>query len=548
MIFEYKYRGFSQVASTPRSTEMSFVPDANRDPLWFQGQLNEKLPFREAISALHQVVTSDLRLQIKDRSEYKLWAQQQEEVWLAEYMEGSIANKARLEEVRQEYEALREQKHQAMKPFYDARQKYFDHIYRFDRLLWIVLDPIISVHPDEIFFECFSQDESSYGRLSCSHEVFNTMGDFRCGTTNIDYSRALYDEFSRIRNYKTTELKIDPEGFEVSTGEDYSLREEKIDVPDSWVRGFLQVSSAMTLEGTHLTLDPMDFHAICFHLKRRKEKKGPRSLRFKLVPGQPPVITVDPWGIDIVCRRSQHEATEATEIRIWGRRRLLILERMIPVAQKIRVKLLGYGLPSFWQVEMGLMKFTLGLSGWTANDWSKAGQFDLLAPRAKVSAETVQRVLGQLNQDWSASSQSLANQLGLENKDVLAALVTGTQAGIVVRDLNDDLWRSRALSKEPLPLSKLRFANERESLAQELIAAGAVSTQVEARLHGRRITGTVKDRDKTYDVDLEIDGDERLVKAKCTCNFFSQNKLRQGPCEHILAARLAQTPPLLPSR
>ena len=548
MIFEYKYRGFSQVASTPRSTEMSFVPDANRDPLWFQGQLNEKLPFREAISALHQVVTSDLRLQIKDRSEYKLWAQQQEEVWLAEYMEGSIANKARLEEVRQEYEALREQKHQAMKPFYDARQKYFDHIYRFDRLLWIVLDPIISVHPDEIFFECFSQDESSYGRLSCSHEVFNTMGDFRCGTTNIDYSRALYDEFSRIRNYKTTELKIDPEGFEVATGEDYSLREEKIDVPDSWARGFLQVSSAMTLEGTHLTLDPMDFHAICFHLKRRKEKKGPRSLRFKLVPGQPPVITVDPWGIDIVCRRSQHEATEATEIRIWGRRRLLILERMIPVAQKIRVKLLGYGLPSFWQVEMGLMKFTLGLSGWTANDWSKAGQFDLLAPRAKVSAETVQRVLGQLNQDWSASSQSLANQLGLENKDVLAALVTGTQAGIVVRDLNDDLWRSRALSKEPLPLSKLRFANERESLAQELIAAGAVSTQVETRLHGRRITGTVKDRDKTYDVDLEIDGDERLVKAKCTCNFFSQNKLRQGPCEHILAARLAQTPPLLPSR
>ncbi len=548
MIFEYKYRGFSQVASTPRSTEMSFVPDANREPLWFQGQLNEKLPFREAISALHQVVTSDLRLQIKDRSEYKLWAQQQEEVWLAEYMEGSIANKARLEEVRQEYEALREQKHQAMKPFYDARQKYFDHIYRFDRLLWIVLDPIISVHPDEIFFECFSQDESSYGRLSCSHEVFNTMGDFRCGTTNIDYSRALYDEFSRIRNYKTTELKIDPEGFEVATGEDYSLREEKIDVPDSWVRGFLQVSSAMTLEGTHLTLDPMDFHAICFHLKRRKEKKGPRSLRFKLVPGQPPVITVDPWGIDIVCRRSQHEATEATEIRIWGRRRLLILERMIPVAQKIRVKLLGYGLPSFWQVEMGLMKFTLGLSGWTANDWSKAGQFDLLAPRAKVSAETVQRVLGQLNQDWSASSQSLANQLGLENKDVLAALVTGTQAGIVVRDLNDDLWRSRALSKEPLPLNKLRFANERESLAQELIAAGAVSTQVEARLLGRRITGTVKDRDKTYDVDLEIDGDERLVKAKCTCNFFSQNKLRQGPCEHILAARLAQTPPLLPSR
>ena len=548
MIFQYKYRGFSEVKSTPRQTAMSFVPDASRDPLWFQGKLREKLPFREAISALHEVVTGDLRLQVKDREEYKLWAKQQEEVWLAEFMEGGIANKARLAEVRDELEVLRRDKQEAMAPFYKAQNKYFNHLLLTDRAMWFVLDPIITVHPDQVFFECFSQDESSYGRLSCSHEVFESMGDYRCGTTNIDYSRALYDEFSRIRGYKETELKIDPEGFEVATGEDYSLREEKIDVPDSWVRGFLQVSSAMTVDGTDLELDPMDFHAICFHLKRRKEKKGPRSLRFKLEPGQPPVITVDPWGTEIVCRRSVHYATESSEIRIWGRRRLLVLQRMIPVASKIRVKLLGYGLPSFWQVEMGPMKFTLGLSGWTANDWTKAGQFDLLAPRTKVSAETVQRVLGELGKDWRSDSQSLATSLGLNRKEVLGALIAGTQAGLVVRDMESDVWRSRALSKDPLPLSSLRFTNERESLASTLVAARAVTSQVETRLHGRRIVGIVQDQDKKYTVDLEIDGDERLVKAACDCNFFQQNKLRQGPCEHILAARLAQTPPPLPPR
>ena len=172
---------------------MSFVPDASRDPLWFQGQLREKLPFREAISALHEVVTGDLRLEVKDREEYKLWAKQQEEVWLAEFMEGSIANKARLAEVRDELQVLRLEKQKAMRPFYKAQQKYFNHLLIHDRTMWFVLDPIITVHPDEVFFECFSQDESSYGRLSCSHEVFETMGDFRCGTTNIDYSRALYN-------------------------------------------------------------------------------------------------------------------------------------------------------------------------------------------------------------------------------------------------------------------------------------------------------------------------------------------------------------------
>ena len=548
MIFQYKYRGFSQVRSTPQQTAMSFVPDAGRDPLWFDGTLREKLPFREAISALHEVVTGDLRLQVKDREEYQLWAKQQEEVWLAEFMEGGIVNKAKLSEVRDELDNLRKQKHEALKPFYQARQKYFNHLLKWDRAMWFVLDPIITVHPDQIFFECFSQDESSYGRLSCSHDVFDTMGDFRCGTTNIDYSRALYDEFSRIRDYKSTKLTIDPSGFEVSTDEDYSLREEKIDVPDSWVRGFLQVSSAMTLDGTDLEIDPMDFHAICFHLKRRKEKKGPRSLRFKLEPGQPPIITVDPWGTEIICRRSLHYATESTEIRIWGRRRLLVLQRMIPVADKIRVKLLGYGMPSFWQVEMGAMQFTLGLSGWTANDWSKAGQFDLLAPRTAVSPETVQRVVEALGKDWRATSQSLASTLNLSHQDTLGALVAGTQAGLVVRDLNGELWRSRALSKNPLSLGELRFSNERESLAHALLTGQSVKVKVEKRLHGRLIKGRVKDGHKEHLVELHIDGDERLVKAKCDCNFFQQTKLRQGPCEHILAARLSQTPPPLQKR
>ena len=35
-----------------------------------------------------------------------------------------------------------------------------------------------------------------------------------------------------------------------------------------------------------------------------------------------------------------------------------------------------------------------------------------------------------------------------------------------------------------------------------------------------------------------IDADERMIRAECTCNFYSQNKLHKGPCEHILATRM----------
>ena len=109
----------------------------------------------------------------------------------------------------------------------------------------MLFDPVITVHPDEVFFECFSHDESSYGRLGAGYEVFEDIGEFACGTTNIDYSAALYDEFQKIRTYKETRFEIDPSGFDVRTTGEAEYREVKIDLPDSWVRGFLQVSSAM---------------------------------------------------------------------------------------------------------------------------------------------------------------------------------------------------------------------------------------------------------------------------------------------------------------
>ena len=60
----------------------------------------------------------------------------------------------------------------------------------------------------------------------------------------------------------------------MQTDDDDALNETKIDVPDSWVRGFLQVSSAMTLPAYYFDLHPMDIHNICFLLRRRRETQG----------------------------------------------------------------------------------------------------------------------------------------------------------------------------------------------------------------------------------------------------------------------------------
>ncbi|QDG53069.1 SWIM zinc finger family protein [Persicimonas caeni] len=532
MLFEYKYKGFSGVKTTPKKTAMSFVPDAARSPTWFRGTVHQALPFREAISALHDVVVSDLRYTPKDREEYKRWVAEQEEVWLAEYMSRAADNKARIEEIRRELSEVYSRKQQLLKPFYTARQRYFDYLWKNNRDWWYVLDPVITVHPDEVFFECFSEDESTYARLSCGHEVFTQLDDFACGTTNIDYSAELYDEFQKIRTYRDTELTVDPQGFSVQTAEDEAHREVKIDLPDSWVRGFLQVSSAMNLPGYDIDLHPMDLHNICFKLRQRREKEGPRSLRFQLEPGEPVSIVFDPWGTVLECPRSTYHGHRTEEVRIWGRRRLHVLERLIPVAKSVKLKLLGYGMPSFWLVDLGDMQFTLGLSGWTANDWSKQGNFDLLAPRADVTPDISKKVLEELDKQWVASSQTLAQSLQLPHADVLGALSAATQAGLAIYDLSKEVWRARPLSREPLPLEKLRFENEREEKAMRLIGEAQVSVErgAQARVLRGRVHGN--------EVRVVIDLDERMVEGECTCNFHGQNKLRKGPCEHILATRM----------
>ncbi|MCH2045721.1 MAG: SWIM zinc finger domain-containing protein [Saprospiraceae bacterium] len=543
MLFNYKYGGTSSVASNANSTAMSFAPDTLREPTFFVGQLSNKIPFREAISALNAVVVSDLRFKPQDKTAYLEWAKQQEELWLAEYM-GEMVNmdelNNRIKDINTRIKEINTEQGKIMGPFNKAKREYFNYLYEKDKDAWFVLDPVITVHPDEMFFECFSQDESTYGKLSCSYNVFKNINEFECGTTNIDYSSALYNEFQKIRDYKETDFKVDPSGFEVQTGNDDLYKEVKIDLPASWVRGFLQVSSAMTLPATSIEMHPMDIYNICLYLRRFKETKGPRSLRFKLEPNQPVKIIVEPWNYEIKCVRSFYHGKDSKEIRIWGRRRLLTLERLIPIARRFTVTLLGSGLPSFYEADLGDMVFTLGLSGWTANDWSRAGNFDLMAPRTNVDATTKKTVFEALKKNWKEDIGGLSNRLGLSTDIVSGALAAYTQAGRVIYDRYNGVYRVRELSRDPLDMKQLRFSSPQEEKANQLVNSNKVQLEVENLGDGKvKLKGTVQDRYRTYNPILVIDADERIIQASCDCNHYNMNKMRKGPCEHMLALRIA---------
>lgn len=541
MQFDYRYLGETNVQNNAEQTGVSFAPDTRRQPTFFDGRLAQKLPFREAMSALHQVVVSDLRFAPKDRTDYFNWLKENEPRLLAEFINEETTAQGNVDEritvIRDELADIGRQMSVRMKPYRQAERRYFEYLYKYNRDAWYVLDPVITIHPDELFFECFSRDESSYGRLSCDFNVFEQMGEFACGTTNVDYSQQLYDEFQKIRGYKSTQLTVDPSGFEVAVEHEEPYREVKIDLPDSWVRGFLQVSSAMTLPATHLRLHPMDIHNICLLLRRQHERHGPRSIRWRLQPGQPLELVFEPWGKVLRCPRTICEVTEPQEIRMWGRRRLQILERLIPLAKHFDVHLLGTGMPAFFVADLGPMKFTLGLSGWTANDWSQSGNFDLLAPRAEVDELTSRRIFSALQETWQESATSLGRRLGLAAGVVMSGLTAYVQAGRVVYDLPKQVYRIRELYREPLPIDRLRYANPREEAAARFVTHNLVT--LDPPIATNELSGTVLDNAREFSPQLRFDDDDRIIDGQCTCHFYHQNKLYKGPCEHMLAIRLA---------
>src|SRR5262249_35234472 len=172
------------------------------------------------------------------------------------------------------------------------------------------------------------------------------------------------------------------------------------DLPPTWLRGFMQLQAAMSLPARRVPVSREGLYAVLAYLKRRRPRTSPRALRFELTPGAPVELVLEPWEVRVKLHDHRYDGPRAETIRAWGRDRLLTLARLLPLADGADVFLLGTGLPSFWSVRMGGMRFLLGLSGWTANDWtSGGGALADLAPPAEPSED----LLGDIAAAFQAS-------------------------------------------------------------------------------------------------------------------------------------------------
>lgn len=546
MNISFVYRGRSHVADKGGAQVVSLAPNLKRDAVAFDAALKNPLAFREAISALHDVVINDLRFKPRDKAAYEAW-KKQEAQRLAQVR--TAAQRDAREELSQRVARpiprdLDQQFNAARKRYWSVRQTYADHLRQHDLELWRMLmpcDPVITVAPDVVFFECFSADESSYGCLTVERdECFSAASGVQCGTTNVDYSWDLYHHFQTLRTYQPARFNVDPSGFEVSVEGGENYREEKIDLPAGWLRGFMQMQSAMTLPMRRVMLSRESVYSLLAWLRRHKADRSPRALRFEIAEGRAPELVLEPWEQRIIDRAAPLCSQSMEPIRIWGTRRLLSLARLLPLIDRVEVCLLGTGLPSMWIAHMGPMKLTLGLSGWTTNDWTKGSALDLLVPPQDPGSVLVQRVSARLQERQAASLLSLCTEVGTEPPMVTAALKHLAHTGQVIFDLPHQIFRWRQIMPQVLGEEQLGPENAELVASRQITRDISVKPFVEGPNHTKLYTGKVQNRD----VELMLDRDGVMKRAKCDCSHHFKGGLRRGPCRHLIAFRHAILNPL----
>lgn len=540
MKLDLRYWGKSGMRDVAGGAAMTFEPNLSRSRVFFDGELADPVRFREAISALHAVVVGDLRFHKKDRSAYQAFlvarAKDEQDLRTATRDRVKVAEAQRL--AKSPMSPTLEADFRAMhRTYWHARVRWAGELAANDPALFRALvpcDPVVTVAPDVVMFECFAKDEASYGCLSVDRGAFRGAEQAELGTTNVDYSLALFDHFQTLRTYRPTRLLVDPTGFEVVTASAGALREEKIDLPASWLRGFGQLQAAMALPARQVELSVDVVYSLLAYLKRHREKTGPRALAFVLAPGKPPQIVIEPWGVTLTSRGKLYDGPIAETIKVWGRRRLMAFARTLPIAERFDVSLLGSGLPSVWVARMGEMRMTIALSGWTANDWAGGSALDQYFAGFEAREATVDRLANHLEVARSATLAQLVAITGETEKIVLGSLHALAKRGQLAYDFAGGIYRWRPIL--PVALSESMLGPEPEEIVSGKRLATSVTIERRDRVGAKQLVVA-----KVQGTSCEglFDPDGVITRAKCTCSVFFRMRLRAGPCRHLLALRIA---------
>ena len=542
-MFSYTSRfALSQAGSTANSSFVAFGTDLSQEPAFLEGELNNSRAFAMSMLVLGEIVRTDDNTEGPDRTAYQAWVNNE---YLKELPHAFIEAQKKLPSLLEQKSNLgailkaKGEKVAALRAKISiSKRRYYDWLYATNREMWLVLDPIVSVQKDATYFEAFSRDESVYARVTLPHTALKMSTQPTLGTTNIDFSVPLEREFSRARSYRPLTLAVGQQSVALGT-ESSGIVEKKIDLPESWVRGLVEVQAALPLTQHTFDIDPLLLSAVLAQLESKKERRGPRALRVVAKNGETVKGFLEPWGVSLPLTLTPWSGKQDFDIKVWGRRRLRALMPVLPNATQVTVSLIADGMPTFWSITMGEIDLTLGLSGWTSQDWASKARFSALAPTSSVTEEMTAKALGALKNLTCASPQIFAVELGVKPAIASTYLQKLTLIGAAMYDRNTGQYLHRQLFPQ-LDLTRNDDSSREERFGVSLSNESAVVISSTLRVRDiKEYRAVVSSAKESNAVVIAKDEDLRVTYAQCNCSFFNFNKLKLGPCRHIVATSLA---------
>jgi len=372
-------------------------------------------------------------------------------------------------------------------------------------------------------------------------DEFDLRAEPKLGTTNIDFSAKLAQEMERFRTYSDVELSVNPEGFTVDTGILPDYIEKKIDLPDTWIKGFTQVSSAANLSGAEISLTPVDMYDICSFLRRHKAQKSPRHMTWILKKDHPVTVRFEPFGHELTLQAIYHGDKDREE-KIWGRQRWLVAEKLLPLAKSFTVKLLGFGMPQFIIADLGNMNMTIGFSSWSANDWVKGTAFNIMS--GFIGEGNYREVYALLKQKRSMTVNDICSQIQSRTRNTtLSGIGSLLKRGEGYFDAVNTQVRFRQLCNTPIP-QELYATTEAELRVTRCLDAGMDLFRMRLSEKNEYVfTNSYLDRDPLrtqhkaqHETEIMIDEDGQIGRVVCSCKEFKRGPRNiSAPCPHILA-------------
>ena len=359
------------------------------------------------------------------------------------------------------------------------------------------LDPVVTVSGDRVRFESFSACNGVHARFDLLSDGIDS-GQAGFGTTNVDINQPLRTALAGVGSAGLLHMAIGSEELRISTP-DASYTEERVILPDRWIRGFAE---------TPLLAKSMSLAA---------ELTGPAVARF--VGSLPRTGTPGPdlHLLPVTGRLRTILDAAPGSVLLAGSSRLRSASRLLRFATRLQIYSGEHG-TSGWVFEVPGGRLTLLLTAGAYRGFS--GEGGLLTLLAAPEAQQVgRRIGGALAWEPAIDPAALERDLDITPDQVASGLAWLAASGRVGYDMTEADWFHREL---PVDTDMVLRRNPRLVAAQRLVEKHAV--------HRDETHWTVQgSKGITYRITAERD------RLNCDCPWARDHDAGRGPCKHALA-------------